>query len=144
MFYALQQHENLEIAVTDIYLTDEEQIYIDGIDTETDTKETEYYLPSNYYEFALFFFDCVLNCVEKVDKRDEVCAIKDELAGLCTELAEKELVDTLDLLPEQMTVDGEYTEEIQEKFNSLYDKYEEKLFDLVGFDYHFLFNKFTP
>lgn len=140
-------YDTCDIAVTDLYLSQNDNIIIDGYNTESDCFETKIHVDEKYYYFILMFISAVLDAVPHSEIFSEVCEMNSEILEIASELAEKELVDTLELLPGQMIGDmeeGTYTEEIQDKFNGLYDKYEDQLCRLTGFDYDFLTQKFQP
>ena len=61
--------------------------------------------------------------------------INSQIMELSSELAEKELVDKHQILPEDMYDGANYKEEYQDEFNSLYDKYYSQLSQLAKFEY---------
>lgn len=61
--------------------------------------------------------------------------INSQIMELSSELAEKELVDKHQILPEDMYDGSNYKEEYQDEFNSLYDKYYSQLSQLAKFEY---------
>lgn len=125
------------ISITDVYLDDGGFIYADGMDDDTGHHKREFKIEPEQYSDILYFIACVLGWSDKSREQVVRDAVNSDIMELACELAEKEMVDRYNRLPEAfMDESGEqYTEDFQDEFNPLYDKYYHKLADLAGFEY---------
>lgn len=125
------------ISITDVYLDNGRLIYADGMDDDTGCHERGFKTEPEQYSDILYFIACVLGWSDKSREQAVRDAVNSEMMELACALAEKEMVDRHNRLPEAfMDESGEqYTEDFQDEFNPLYDKYYDKLADLAGFEY---------
>lgn len=134
----LYGHKDLYfISITDVYLDDGGFIYADGMDDDTGCHEREFKIEPEQYSDILYFIACVLGWNDKSREQVVRDAVNSEMMELACALAEKEMVDRYNRSAEAfMDESGEqYTEDFQDEFNPLYDKYYDKLAQLAGFEY---------
>ena len=55
------RHNNPQIRITDVYLDETENIYADGIDSDTDEKRRQFYIYSEQYADIFIFLGHVLS-----------------------------------------------------------------------------------
>lgn len=124
------------ISITDVYLDNGGLIYADGLDDDSCCHKTGFKIEAEHYSDILFFIAYVMgwnkNGTDAQAVRD---AINSDIMEMACELAEKEMVDKHNWLPEAfMDESGEnYTEDFQDEFDPLYDKYYERIAQLSDF-----------
>lgn len=124
------------ISITDAYLDEHDAIYVDGVDDDTCCVKTAFIIYPEQYSDILYFIGYVLGWQEAKEEEQALCDnINSNIMELACELAEKEMVDTHNWLPEAfMDTAGEnYTADFQEEFNLLYDKYYNRITELADF-----------
>ncbi|MDH6310918.1 hypothetical protein M2448_003870 [Dysgonomonas sp. PF1-14] len=124
------------ICVTDVYIDENETIYADGIDDDTGYRKEGFIIEENQYSDILYFIGYVLDWFDDMDEKNVLNSLNSSIMELACNLAEKEMVDTYGKLPEDFADSKEecYTEEYQNIFNPLYDKYYNKLSELADFE----------
>lgn len=125
------------ISITDVYLGADGFIYADGIDDDTTYKRNEFQIETKKYSDILFFIPYVLgwdNNAQQLQVAKDT--INTNIMEMSCELAEKEMVDRHNWLPEAfMDESGEnYTEDFQDEFNPLFDKYYNRIADLANLE----------
>ncbi len=124
------------ISITDVYLDNEGIIRADGIDDETAQIRKELKIEEGY-DNILYFIGYVLRWFDKRSRQQVIDDTNTSIMVLSCALAEKEMSDKHGMLPEEFVdVCGEnYTENFQNEFNPLYDKYYARISELADFEY---------
>ena len=132
------KHDMPWIIVTDLYMDACNSILVDGIDNEDFSKRCGFIIyPEHYPALCDFINDAIKLEENNPDNLQTGEKTKDEINStileLASELAEKELVDKHQVLPYDLFEDENYKEEFQDEFNSLFDKYYNRIAGLFGF-----------
>lgn len=124
------------ISITDVYLDENESIYVDGIDDDTSYKKKDFMISEDQYSDILYFIGYTLDWLDPHIKQLIIDDTNSTIMELACQLAEKEMFDSEGWTIESlMDETGEkYTEAVQEKFNPLYDKYYNQITTLANFE----------
>ncbi|WP_255498781.1 hypothetical protein [Dysgonomonas sp. ZJ709] len=112
-------------------------IRVDGIDDDTQGIRKEFKIGEEEYDNILYFIGYVLRWFDGRSRQQVIDDTNTSIMELSCALAEKEMSDKHGMLPEKfMDVCGEnYTEDFQDEFNPLYDKYYARISELADFEY---------
>lgn len=123
------------ISVTDVYLDEHENIYVDGIDDDTSYKRKEFKIEEDQYSDILYFIGYTLGWSDSRIEQSVISETNSTIMEMSCQLAEKEMVNTCGKLPEDfMKKNGEYKVYYQAMFNPLYDKNYARIAELADFE----------